>query len=538
MPRLPQPTASGQSGSLPMPSISADSFGAQAGRGLSEFGRSLFAVDSHQREQQDRLDTVKLATDLDTQIHEVSQSILAEEPNTQKHLPLFADRMKQVQSELLKGVESRSVQTSFKIHAEQAVAHGQIELATQGRKLNNDRQIANYLTQSDSLMASAAAAGEGEREQVLLSYERDLRNGLVKSGAIKAEQGVKLGEAAQDRRWSIVAQQDPSRIIDYMQREEVPNGMDPTKQHTYTELAFHSMAAKQLQADQAEKRQEAQIKAYQGRNKDLLTAQILEGKSVADKLPILLRSRGLDAGDAGTLRALEHSVKTEPNLANYQPSLSAQIEATLGAMKFSGEPLAQDVETNLVSEFIQGHILKPEFTHLMDVWNGVQSHRSSTGKEAQNREVGHAHSTLVRGLTTTGPADKFDALANQNIEAAEQDFYRRMTKNPDADPWTIAGEVEKIYKPIIKERLNLSEKDKTLLDDAKMEGMRDSKAISPATYKAWQEREQNRRGWAAIEDVRKNLPPPKDTRTYWERLNPFSKKPAEAPRKPSVMSGD
>lgn len=539
MPRLPQPTASGNAGTLSVPQISPDSFGAQAGHGFSAFGQALFTLDAHQRDQQDRLDTVKLATDLDGQAAIVSQEILRDEPDTTKHVPLFTERMQQVQKDLLKDVGSKAVKTAVSMHAEQAIGRGQIELAADGRKLNSQRQVGNYLTQADDLMASAAAAGPGERETTLLGYEQDLRNGLIKSQAITPEQGFKMGQAAQDRRWSIIAQQDPARVIGLMEHNQVGFGMDPEKQHTYNELAFRSMAAKQLQADQLEKRQDAQIKAYQGRNKDLLMAKILEGQSVADQLPPLLRARGLDQGDAAALHSVEQAIKTAPNLANYQPSLSTQIEATLGAMKFSGEPLAHDVETNLVSEFIQGHILKPEFTHLMDVWNGVQSHRASLGKEAQNREVGHAHSTLVRGLTTTGPADKFDALANQTIEQAEQDYYRQMTKDETQDPWKVMQEVEKRYKPILKERLNLSEKDTTLLSDAKMLGARDSKAISPAAYKVWQEREQDRRGWAAVQEAQKNLPPPKDTRTYWERLNPFAKKPAEAAaRKPSVMSGE
>jgi hypothetical protein len=170
----------------------------------------------------------------------------------------------------------------------------------------------------------------------------------------------------------------------------------------------------------------------------------------------------------------------------------------------------------------------------MGALRSVEDYKHPQGTSDHNNNVAHGHANLKQDLTTTGSMDKYDALAGQTWESADQLFWRKMNQNPAADPWKVADEVSKIFKPVIEKRLALSITDNALLDDATMKGRLSSKAISPAGYKAYTDRTQHDRGWSAVQEALKGLPPPPPP-GFFERL--FQKQSTE--RKPAgVMGGE
>jgi hypothetical protein len=111
-----------------------------------------------------------------------------------------------------------------------------------------------------------------------------------------------------------------------------------------------------------------------------------------------------------------------------------------------------------------------------------------------------------------------------------------MAMHPDGDPWKVAEDVSRQFKPIIEKRLGLSKTDKAVLEDAKMQGLVESKGISPAAHKAYRDKSQEDRGWEAVQKALKELPPPPQPGVLDRLLGIVS--PSKARKPAGVMSGE
>lgn len=555
MPKIPVFTATGTQGinalSAGVPKIADPTpaaFGAEGFKGMSTLGGAFLAIDAKMQEQNERLGLVKMATDFGLQLDKIKADAI-NQPTPELGAKYLQDESEKALKEVEKQHTSNSQLIAIRTHAQEAWGRASIEVATEGRKRLVEKTIANYDAQSDRLTSLAASAATDEEAVNYLQQDKDLRAGLTAANVLSPKDAAARAATASNRFWELKAMKNPEMVMgifaDVSEGASHPADMDPQKLGHYYNIAVGTLNARHTQRDNESKAQEAQVKATQQQNANLITADILEGKPGATaNIPALLRARGIDDGVARTLVELHQKMSTAPDMTKYQSGLAAQIEATLSAMKYSPEALQDGLEQGLVSDFTEGRILKTEFTHLMGVFREVESHKQQSGKELSNREVNHAHDNLVGRLKTTGPADKFDALSEQTVKEAEQFFYRRMAQQPNADPWAVMQEAEKIFKPVIEKRLGVNSADQQKLDDAKMKALRQSGAISAAGYKAWKDgADQANAGRAIVEETIKALPPPPQP-GFLERMNPFGKKgeqPKAAPKprkKPGFFGGE
>ncbi len=168
---------------------------------------------------------------------------------------------------------------------------------------------------------------------------------------------------------------------------------------------------------------------------------------------------------------------------------------------------------------------------------GVQDYRNQGGKESHNQDVSHAARNLKDRLKTTGPMDAYDMVSERNIAHAEQFFYRRMAQDPNADPWRVMEEGEKIFGTVSEKRDQIKGTDKARLEDARMHGLAESKAISPAAHKAYRDKQQEQAGWNIVQEALKNLPPPPPP-GFFERLRgllPKGNAEKKTRKEPGVM---
>lgn len=540
MPKIPVMTAQGQGALLRLPAANADALGGQAGRATIGFGQTLQNIDQALQDQRDKLDLAALDADYQDGLDRNYQEAL-KEPDIQKQPMAFAKAMDALQGELMKRPLSNAVRTAFQVQKERLDTQAVINLRHAGRTLETERQVVETTQTAEQRMDQAAQYSQLSPN----SKQADIRNlsgmasalvdGLVQNRHLSPIKAQALQEGLQDRYWSEFSRQHPEEMLAMRvggPTAERPIAMDWKKLSTYEQQATLVLHTRQAEAAARAKAQEAEVKATQNQNANNLTADVLEGKDVLGRIPTMLRNRELDDAVGRTLAEVQQKMATAPNMALYERGLATQMEATLSAMKYTPGALQDGLEQGIQSDFLQGKILKDEFTHLMSVWRGVQDHKNSQGHEAADKEVTHAHGNLVRSLQTSGPADKYDALAGQTIQEAEQFFYRQMSANPQADPWKVMQQAETIFKPVIEKRLGLTKTDKTLLDDAKMLSMKERKAMSPAAYKAYREESQSQRGRDAVQEAIKNLPPPPEP-GFLERAKKFMQKSPD--RAPGVM---
>jgi hypothetical protein len=526
MPRLPQPTAQGRSAIADVPGASPWHFGAQAFGQITAFGEQIQKAAETIKARQDELDLTKADDAYRLRMDAITQAI-AKEPDLTKHRDVFdkgiADAQKEVRQmypnlssaaqQVLEGTFSKRTTTTAIDTAHLTQKMGVTQVLTDYDQLANNR-VNRAAMSADPVLAAAA-----------LNEIDDHRNRNVATGMMDAAAAQKDAEARQDQYWKIAAQHRPGHVLGLQGDNDAVMAMDPMKRQEYMNLATNTLRAQTLANEQA-------VKQEQDLNARRLTADILEGKPIGTAIVDLTRSGQLDDKDARTLDELRQKVAMRPNLARYVPGLAGNMEANFRTMKYSMEPLPDGIEMMLANRFIDGSIAKEEMTHLMGVWQSVVDHRSTTGNEGGNRTVTHAHGNLIRSLRTTGPADKFDALSEQTITEAERFFYNRLEADPKADPWAVMKEAEGIFKPVIKDRLNMSKTDATALNDAKMDGLLHTKAISPATYKAWQEQKrQQKLGEGIVRDTLQNLPPPEAEgfQKWLDSLKSWWPKPEETP---------
>jgi len=552
VPTIPTRTAQGRGAVLNVPEVSPNAYGAEGFAGVKQLGQSLMALDAKLQAQRDEVDLVGKAGDYNIRLAQLPDEILADTTldTTSKRVAAMKLRADEYRQELNKDA-SPGVQRALSIHAAQTLSRGIIHLETEDRKRQVHQVRADSAALQDRLAdreAMQIANGNGEAAMATRLERQALLARSVERGIHSPQEAAAEHSRAQNRTWESVAQQNPEYLLklsdEVLMGGAPPAGMDAQQLHHYVNIAVGTMHASQLQSDRILKLQEAEVKRVQDENARSLTADILEGNPIGNAIPTLLRSRGLDDGVGRTLHDLQKKLLSEPDLTNYQKELAPQIEASLGALKYSNTGLADSLEQGLVSDFVQGHILKEEFTHLMGVLRSVQDYKHQGGKEDHNANVTHAHSVLKQDLATTGPADKFDALAGQTLKEADEFFWRRMQQNPEGDPWKVAKEASDIFKPVIEKRLGLSKTDKGALDDAKMLGFKHSKAISPAAYQAYKDKDQQDKGWAIVQEAIKNLPPP-PAPGFFDRLKgllPEKKATPQAKPKarkaPGVMGGE
>lgn len=555
MPRIRTYTAETGPGVQQAPQVSADSFGAQAFQGITQLGRSFSAVGQKIQQNQDQLDLIRLSGEYEVGLDQKKAEI-ASHPDLESHGQMFQDASQTLHDDLVKanpGVSS-AVQTAFKGHAMKLSTTAQIDLAHQGREIAVERQVVDLHARAESLVDVQAMVPPGE------AFGRDtshipgrvrntvdhLLTSFTKNGTLHPLKAEQLRESLNHRYWEQRATEYPEQVMQVVASGKLgfdDFNMDQAKSQHYNALAVSVLHGRQAEADKAVRAQEAVVKATQETNARMLTADILEGKPTGAAIPTLLRTRELSDNDGRTLTEFQRTLANAPNLANYQKGYAAKIEAKLEQQKYDNKPLDPRMAMGLVDDFNAGRIVKDEFTHLMGVVRGVDDYKHQTGKESANQNVSHAHSNMVGDLQTTGPADKFDALSKQTIEEADKFFWRKVGQDPNADPWKVAEEAGKIFKPVIEKRLGLSKTDKAVLDDARMVGLVHTKAISPAAHKAYKDKTQAEEGWRIVQETLKNLPPPPPP-GFFERfkgINPFKKNEAAAakPRNaPGVMGGE
>ncbi len=545
MPTIQTRTAQGQRGVLNVPTVSPESFGSDAGRSASQFGQTVMAVDQKIQAQQDEVDLVGKAGDYNIRLAQLPAEIMADDTldTHDKRVAAYKTKADEFRTTLNEDA-SPAVQRSLSMHATQALSAGIVGMETESRT----KQVQQLRVDTESLQerlggreAGQIAVGDFDGAGNTRLERQTLLARSVERGIHSPKDAATVHALVQNNTWESVAQQNPDYILrladDVMAGGAPPAGMDGNQMHHYTNIAIGTISAKQAQVDHIRKLQEAEVKANQDLNARNLTADLLEGKPIGSAIPTLLRSRGLDDGVGRTLAELQQKLLSAPDLSKYQRELAPQIEASLGALKYSTTGLDDSIEQGLVSDFTQGHILKEEFTHLMSVLRGVQDYRNQGGKESHNQDVSHAARNLKDRLKTTGPMDAYDMVSERNIAHAEQFFYRRMAQDPNADPWKVMEEGEKIFGTVSGKRDEIKGTDKVRLEDARMHGLAESKAISPAAHKAYRDKQQEQAGWNIVQEALKNLPPPPPP-GFFERLRgllPKGNAEKKTRKEPGVM---
>jgi hypothetical protein len=481
MPRVPQPTAQGRPAEAGVPTASPWQFGAQAFGQLEAFGESIEKAAHAIKERQDELNLTRADDAYRVRMADVMQTV-TNEPDTMKHRDLFDKGVADAQQEVRQmygGLSAPAQQVLERVFSRRT-ATAQIETAHLTQKMG----VEQVLVDSDQLASARierAATSDRETAAGLINEIDDHRNRNVAKGMMSPKEAAADAEKRQHDYWTIFAQSRPGEFLALPDdvSKTMPMRMDPTKRQHYANIAVNAIR-------QNTAANELAVKQRQDQTARELTADALEGKPVQNQIPDLLRSGALSKDDGTTIAALERTLLTAPDPSHYVKGMAGGLEAIFRRMKYSTEPLPSNTETRLVQAFNDGKIVKDEMTHLMSVWQSTVDHRSQQGKEGGNQIVTHAHANLIRSLRTTGPADKFDALSEQTITEAERFYYNRLESDPKADPWKVMKEAESIFKPVIKDRLNMSTVDQSALDDAKMQALLKSKAITPAAYKAWQ----------------------------------------------------
>ena len=503
MPKLPLITAQGGGDVLRIAPVSSESFGAQAGQGLAQFGQAMLALDQRLQAQRDQLDLARVSSDyeqaLDGAKAEATKLGIGEQG------PVFAKAARQLQKDFAAKLSSGATRNAFLSHAEKSFATQAIDLAHQGRTREAQRQIVDYDTWAQQAMDRASGVDEGQAREIRLTVD-DLSRSMERSGLLSPEQAQKSRTALTHRYWEQRALKAPSAILTLAATNQPIPDMDNAQLGHYVNLAVNQL--KQINAQQAR-----DIKDLQDDTERRLMADVLQGGHVRDQIPALLRDRRLDATAGRQLVELDEKMQKQQDAARLVPGLAAQIEAGLRSMKYS-ESLSmgqlEEEKQTILTDFLRDAITKDEFTHLMTVWQDSANWLHQEGKEPANKAVGQAHTNLIRILNTVGPADKYDALSSQTVAAAEKFFYARLGQDPKADPWAVADEAERIFKPVIEKRIGLSKEDATALTDAKMHAMKQTKALSEATYKAYQGARETQKRQQAVDDALAALPKPQD----------------------------
>lgn len=527
MPTIDVYTAQARTPTINAPKVSPDSFGGNIGGSLQQLGNQFLAIDQRLKDQQDRLDIAMMAAEYDQKI-DAAKSQIATTQDIAQHGKLLQDQHKTILSELNEGAYSETAKKAFLVHATGQYANHAIDLAHTGRRIMAERQVANFQKQSEFLIDQAASARTAIERDRFLGIQKDLHAGMVQNGLLDPSQALQHEQHLRDRYWEQRARLSPQEVLFLAAEGKPVEGMDNAKMTHYSNIAVGVINAR-------DKQQEREVKQLQEANEATVMSDVLSGQAldVAGTLSEMVRSRGLDSKSASFLMAVEKTIRERQGQVAQVPGLAQKLESELSGMKYSPGVTSKSVtlkRAQILAEFNAGHIGEDDFKHLMAVWRGTFDWVNRDDTDGVSRNVSHAHSNLMGDLRTVGPMG-FDGLAEATRAEAERYFYAEMDKNPKANPWDIAKKAREIFKPVLEERQRLAETDKSRLDNAKVDALKELGAISPAAHRAWKEQDQENQGQRIVDEALKNLPPPVEP-SLWDRiLNMFNGKEGEAPKR-------
>ena len=183
MPQIPIPTAQRSPTVLQLPNVSPNSFGAQAGEQISQFGQALERTAFHLQAQQDELQLTAMAGQLDLAVDAAKQSAL-QHPVLAARPGIFEDGMNAARETIEKGTQSTAVQRALLAHQYRIVPQAVIQLQHESMvrlKGENDTMLFKELdntareipTMSDPVMREEALM------RIRTHLERSKQSGLM-----------------------------------------------------------------------------------------------------------------------------------------------------------------------------------------------------------------------------------------------------------------------------------------------------------------------------------------------------------------------
>ncbi len=503
MPTLPQFTAEGRPGITSTPMTSPDSFGAQAGVGMQALGQSFQIIDKKLKDQRDKIELSRMASEYAIGSDALKAKVL-QEPDYTKHAAMFQEGEQQLREKIADTSPSKDVSTAFEAHSNITYGTNQVHLAGESRRIEAEKQLVDYQTEAESIVDRAALAPTYEEADNILAVQEDLTSSMVSNGLLTPAKAQLAREQYSDRFWTVMARRNPTEILKLYNSRTPVKGMDDAKMGNYLNIAISEMG-------RIDKQQNAAVKELQDKTYAKYQADAMYGNLDLGALHESVRSREIDADKARPIIELNDKMIGRKNEANLVPGRSAQIETLLRGVKFSpstDDETLQKYSDRIQQQFMAGYISKDDYQHLMGIWQGASDWLHSENRSNQNQAVSHAHEYMRQALQVTGLM-QFDSLGNQAQADASLHFYRQVEGDP-AHAMDIAERVVKLYKPVIEQRIKLSESDQHRLDDARMQGLLERKAISPAAYKAWKDAREQQKGQKIVDDTLLSLPLPQE----------------------------
>lgn len=292
MPRIPLLTARGDAavqGTPTFPRPTAEHFGAEAFRGASQFGQTIAQIDKRIRNSKQALQIVELSNDIYAGMANVVADAATAPADIQMEGPA---RLKRGADALLKNAlaktDSPVVRRAVQAWWDRAHTRGQIELATEGRKVTIGRQRASFQNESERLADLAASSSNPGEVGELLTQQRDLADQMLAESVITPDEHRKALSATTHRYWLLVAERDPTRILNIAtgqapfpstERAEgeprAPGEMDPVRLPEYVNVAqgVIGRGARQRAREEKALRQQENVRLYKKLQDDTLTAE-------------------------------------------------------------------------------------------------------------------------------------------------------------------------------------------------------------------------------------------------------------------------
>ena len=224
MPRLPQPTAQGRPAQANMPYASPWHFGSQAFHDTTEFGSTLQRTGFALQQQQDEIETVRLASEYDVKLPQVIQEVM-DDPQINREMQNAPDeraRMAIQQSELelrvgemrkaLTENSSPAVQQVLMKHQFQRFPQAVTHMQTETMKRRADANAA----QLDAVMADKAVA----IPQMADPESRAVALGEVRGLLERAVDGRTMTEDAAVQKWTRFQHGVLEHQMDYLRRTD------------------------------------------------------------------------------------------------------------------------------------------------------------------------------------------------------------------------------------------------------------------------------------------------------------------------------
>jgi len=560
MPKIDVFTAQGRTGNIEA-QASPDSFGGQMGEGLQRFGQALESVSDKLQHQKDDIDLADRAAYFEQQAAEHYQKILTDDTlqgaTVQDTMRLRSNAFKKFAREHMDGQGTTQIRDTLdengaEIQKEIPPASGAVQIAMQ-------KYIAHHLGQATVNLQADVLKREANRqandmEQLSQKYAdiavrepwNETKNlGVMQqtfarareAGVISREVIDKQEAAAFDRFYTQMASVSPERMLriqaDILSGGEPPRMMDQSKVMQYGNLAIARINAK-------DRANQADIKDLQDKNHANFVAQAIRGGMDRGTLADVVERRGIDPDKATALVNLNDKIKEKQREEHFIDGRTPQIETRLHAMKFDPKTTPAKVEAYRQTIFdarMKDQISQRDFEHLMSTWQGVNEHIHQEDKTGKNIAVTNARSWMETTLQVTGVMG-FDSLSSQAKSAAILDYYRQLEQDPKANPLDIAEKVSKRYKPIIEERIKLSDEDQRRLNTAIMDGMANRGAISKAALQEWKEADQQKIGKSIVDRAIADYVPPSEPTWFDTIMEKVDKALGTEPKKDAAPKPD